>query len=56
MPTLPSVAAIEPPLDPAARSLQDTGRGVSTGIQTVANSARRAFSFLLREMPSVARQ
>jgi predicted anti-sigma-YlaC factor YlaD len=55
MPTLPTVAAIEQPLDPAARSLQETGRGVSTGIQTVASSARRAFDFLLREMPPVSR-
>jgi hypothetical protein len=55
MPTLPTVATIEQPLDPATRSLQETGRGVSTGIQTVANSARRAFDFLLRELPPVAR-
>jgi len=55
MPTLPTAAAIEEPLDPATRSLQETGRGVSTGLQTVANSARRAFDFLLRELPPVAR-
>jgi hypothetical protein len=55
MPTMPTVATIEQPLDPATRSLQETGRGVSTGIQTVANSARRAFDFLLRELPPVAR-
>jgi predicted anti-sigma-YlaC factor YlaD len=55
MPELPTMASIEQPLDPAARSLQETGRGVSTGLQTVAGSARRAFDFLLREMPPVAR-
>jgi hypothetical protein len=54
MPTLPTVGSIEQPLDPAARSLQGTGRGVSTGLQTVANSARRAFDFLLSELPPVA--
>jgi hypothetical protein len=54
MPTLPTVASIEQPLDPAARSLQGTGRGVTTGLQTVANSARRAFDFLLSELPPVA--
>jgi hypothetical protein len=54
MPTLPTVASIEQPLDPAARSLQGTGRGVSTGLQTVANSARRAFDFLLSELPPAA--
>jgi predicted anti-sigma-YlaC factor YlaD len=53
MPTMPSVAAIEQPLDPAARSLQETGRGVSTGLQMVTNSARRAFDFFVRELPPV---
>jgi hypothetical protein len=54
MPSLPTVASIEEPLDPAARSLQETGRGVSAGIQSVTSSARRAFDFLLREMPAVS--
>jgi predicted anti-sigma-YlaC factor YlaD len=41
----------EQPLDPAARSLRQTGQGASEGLQTVAQSARRAVSYFFRELP-----
>jgi predicted anti-sigma-YlaC factor YlaD len=47
---LPEVK-LDPPLDPAAQSLRQTGQGMSEGLQTVAQSARRAVSYFLRELP-----
>jgi hypothetical protein len=42
---------LEQPLDPAAQSLRQTGQGVSESLQTVAQSARRAVSYFVRELP-----
>jgi hypothetical protein len=36
------------------RSLRDAGQGVSSGLEPVADSARRAFDMVLREIPTVA--
>ena len=47
---LPSSMGLpEQPLDP--QTLSQTGQGVSEGIQTVAQSARRAVDYFLRELP-----
>lgn len=48
-PSLPKVdlAAIEPP----TRPLREAGEGVSTGLEPVTTSARRAFGLFLRELP-----
>jgi hypothetical protein len=45
------VSKLEQPLAPAAQSLRHTGQGVSEGLQTVAQSARRALSYFVRELP-----
>lgn len=48
-PELPKVdlESIEPPTGP----LREAGQGVSTGLEPVTNSARRAFGLFLRELP-----
>jgi predicted anti-sigma-YlaC factor YlaD len=51
VPPLPGVAGLEEPLEPAARSLRESGHGVSTSLETVAGSARRAWSYFLHELP-----
>jgi Putative zinc-finger len=48
---LPRVAELETPLDPAAKSLLQTGQGMSEGLQSVAQSARRAVAYFMRELP-----
>ena len=45
------VPEMEPPIDPA--SLQEAGSGVTSSVQTVTNSARRAVDFFVREIPSL---
>lgn len=50
---LPEDVSMNEPLDPAAQSLQNAGKSVSTGFQTVANSARRAVSYFSREIPGL---
>jgi anti-sigma factor RsiW len=58
---LPVVMAspLETPADPLApmetpmRSLREAGQGVSSGLEPVADSARRAFDMVLREIPTV---
>jgi len=47
--TLPK-AKLEQPLDPAARSLRQTGQGMTEGLTTVTQSARRAVSYFFREL------
>ncbi len=42
---------LEPPPDPSARSLRETGEGVTAGLAPVADSARRAVGLFLRELP-----
>ncbi len=49
-PTLPLLANVDSPLDSATASLRHTGQGVSEGLQPLARSARRAVSFLFREI------
>jgi len=59
---LPVVLAppLETPADPLApmqtpmRSLREAGQSVSSGFEPVADSARRAFDMVLREIPTVA--
>jgi hypothetical protein len=47
------MADLEPPLHPASESLQKARAGVSAGWQTVANSAQRAVSYFVREIPAL---
>ncbi len=42
---------LQPPLDPPARTLREAGEGVSSGLEPVADSARRAVGLFLRELP-----
>lgn len=49
----PTVAALEEPLEPAARSLRDSGRGVSVSLATVTGSARRAVDYFFHELPGL---
>jgi hypothetical protein len=50
---MPSVGDIEQPLNPAAQSVRETGNSVSVSLQTVADSARRAADYFLRELPAL---
>jgi len=47
----PTVGEMEQPLEPAAQSLRESGRGVSDSLAAVTSSARRAVSYFLRELP-----
>jgi hypothetical protein len=49
---LPAVAELEP-LDPAAQSLKQAGREVTASLQTVTRSARQAFDYFSRELPTL---
>ena len=42
---------LQPPLDPPTRTLRETGEGVSSGLEPVTDSARRAVGLFLRELP-----
>ena len=53
MDSLPGVETLQPPLEPAARSLQEAGGEVSKGLQTVTDSARRAVAYFVREIPGL---
>lgn len=55
MASLPDPSDMGGALNPVEQSLRETGSGVSTGLQTVANSTQRAFRFFLREVPDLAR-
>lgn len=50
LPDLPAMPPLEVSLDPAVAPLRHTGQGVSEGVQTVARSAHRAMSYLVREI------
>ena len=47
----PGKIELEPPPDLPARSLRETGEGVTAGLAPVADSARRAVGLFLRELP-----
>jgi hypothetical protein len=49
---LPGVGALQAPLDPAAASLREAGKGVGAGLEVVAASARRAVWSVMQEMPT----
>jgi hypothetical protein len=49
------VPSIEQRLDPAARSLRETGQGVTQGLQAVALSARQAVRFLFNDLSPIER-
>ena len=51
MATLPGLSDLEEPLDPAAQSLRQATQTVTSGIEPITNSARRAFTFFVKEMP-----
>lgn len=51
---MPQEDDLTPPLDPPAQSLREAGQGVATGLEPVANSARRAFDLFRRDLPPVA--
>ena len=42
---------LPPPLDPPAQDAAQAGEGVSSGLEPVADSARRAVGLFLRELP-----
>jgi hypothetical protein len=42
------------PLEAAAPSLRETGRGMTAGLEPVARSARRAVNLFLRDLPTGA--
>jgi hypothetical protein len=50
-PALDPPEALAQPLEPPARSLREAGQSVSSGLEPVANSARRAVGMFLRELP-----
>jgi hypothetical protein len=52
-PGLSVIKELEQPLEPAAQSLRESGRGVSVSLATVTGSARRAVNYFLRELPSL---
>jgi len=52
-PPLKEPAELPPPFDPTARSLREAGQGLSTGLEPLANSARRAFGLFLRDIPNM---
>lgn len=50
----PMMAAVDdwqPTFEPPALPLREAGQGVSSGLEPLASSARRAFNLFLREMP-----
>src|SRR5262245_44196668 len=51
MGSLPGLNELDVPLDPAAQSLRNATETVASGIEPITNSARRAFTFFVREMP-----
>ena len=48
---LPVLKELEEPLDPAAQSLRHATETVASSIEPITSSARRAFTFFVREMP-----
>jgi predicted anti-sigma-YlaC factor YlaD len=48
---LPDLRDWDEPLDPAARSLQEAGQGVAEGIEPMTRTARRAWDYLVKELP-----
>jgi hypothetical protein len=44
---------LQTPLEPPAQSLREAGSGVSSGLEPVANSARRAMNLFWRDLPPV---
>ena len=51
MDNLPELNDLQEPLDPAARSLRQATQTVADGIEPITNSARRAFTFFVKELP-----
>jgi hypothetical protein len=51
VPSLPEVGGLEQPLEPAAQCVRESGHGVSASLETVAGSARRAFTYFLHQLP-----
>ncbi len=51
MANLPGLQDLEEPLDPAAKSLRQATVTVASDIEPIANSARRAVEFFVKEMP-----
>jgi hypothetical protein len=48
---VPNMAPLAQPLGSTAEGLRESGKGVSAGMRTVSNSARRALSYFLRKTP-----
>jgi anti-sigma factor RsiW len=48
---VPQVAPLTQPFGSTAEGLRETSKGISTGMRTVNNSARRALSYFLRKTP-----
>jgi hypothetical protein len=46
--------SFEEPVGPPAQGLLDAGQGIATGLEPVADSARRAFELFRREVPPLA--
>jgi hypothetical protein len=52
-PMAPDVTGLPPALEPPAQSLKDAGQTVSSGLEPVTSSARRAVTLFFRDMPPV---
>jgi predicted anti-sigma-YlaC factor YlaD len=50
---LPAVEELEQPLEPAAQSLRNSGRGVAVSLAAVTGSARRAVDYFTHEFSSL---
>lgn len=53
MTMIPGLNELDDPLNPAAQSLQTTGRAMAEGLEVVAGSARRAVDFFKRGLPAL---
>jgi predicted anti-sigma-YlaC factor YlaD len=51
MANLPELSDLQEPLDPAAKSLRQATQTVANGMEPITNSARRAFTFFVKELP-----
>jgi hypothetical protein len=53
-PPMEEPGELPPALSPAARSWREAGQGLSSGLEPVTDSARRALGLFLRDIPDMA--
>ena len=51
MASLPALSELEQPLDPAAKSIREATQTVAEGIEPMTRTARRAWTYLVKELP-----